>query len=67
MWRNLHRGIILPLFKLSLNISDVVAGDEKNKLNERMTDLMKARNWEDYCLQVTEQAVKEWKIRGSVN
>lgn len=44
MWRNLHRGIILPLFKLSLNISDVVAGDEKNKLNERMTDLMKARN-----------------------
>lgn len=44
MWRNLRRRIILSLFKLSLNISDVVAGDEKNKLNERMIDLMKARN-----------------------
>lgn len=40
-----------------MNISDVVAGDEQNKLNEKMVDLIKARNWEEYCPQVTEQAV----------
>lgn len=64
---NLHREIISHLFKLPLNISDAVADDEQNKLNERMIDLMKARNWAVYCLPVTEQAVEEWKIKGSVN
>ena len=40
----MHRKIISRLFTLPLNISDIVAGDEQNKLNERMMDLIKNRN-----------------------
>lgn len=40
----MQRKIILHLFKLPLNVSDIVADDEQNKLNERMMDLIKARN-----------------------
>ena len=36
--------IISHLFKLPLNISDIMTGDEQNKLNERMMDLIKNRN-----------------------
>lgn len=53
--------------QMQLNTNGVVAGGEGNKLNEIMMNLMKARNRDVYCLQVTEQVAEGYKFRKTVN